>query len=131
MAIEMIRVDCIFFLHIWFFGKVSIMSEGIIAILIVSSASIFTVLPVTKYVYLNDTVNFECATNLTGYDLIFTIGGVIQHSATVSSLPNGGKKISISQVATAQLNGTGVVCRARHAVNDDNVTETVYIYVQG
>ena len=65
---------------------------------------------------------------MTGYDLIFTIGGVIQHSATVSSLPSGGKKISLSQVATAQLNGTGVVC---HAVNDGNVTEIIYIYVQG
>ena len=73
-------------------------------------------------------MTFECATNLTGYNLYFTIGEVIQLSATVTSLPNGGRKISLSQVATDQINGTGVVC---HAVNDGNVTETVYIYVQG
>ena len=72
-------------------------------------------------------MTFECATNLTGYNLYFTIGELIQHSITVTKLPNGGRKISLSQVATAQLNGTGVVC---HAL-DGNVTETVYIYVQG
>ena len=73
-------------------------------------------------------MTFECATNLTGYNLYITIGEVIQLSATVTSLPNGGRKISLSQVATDQINGTGVVC---HVLNDGNVTETVYIYVQG
>ena len=73
-------------------------------------------------------MTFECATNLTGYNLYFTIEGVIQHSTTVTTLPNGGRKISISQVATNETNGTGVVC---HALNDGNVTEMIYIYVQG
>ena len=84
-------------------------------------------MPETQYVYINDTVTFECATNLTGHALIFTVGGVIQLSTAVTSLPNGGRKISLSQVATDQLNGTGVVCQD----NNGNAAETVYIYVQG
>ena len=84
-------------------------------------------MPETQYVYINDTVTFECATNLTGHALIFTVGGVIQLSTAVTTLPNGGRKISLSQVATDQLNGTDVVCQD----NNGNAAETVYIYVQG
>ena len=82
----------------------------------------------TQYVYLNDTVTFECATNLAEYDFYFTIGGKFRQPTNFTSLTNGGRKVSLSEVATDQLNGTGVVC---HSLNDGNVTETVYIYVQG
>ena len=73
-------------------------------------------------------MTFECATNLAGYYFYFTIGGKVRQPTNDTSLPNGGRKVSLSKVATDQLNGTGVVC---HSLNDGNVTETVYIYVQG
>ena len=77
----------------------------------------------TQYVYLNDTVTFECAfTNLSGY---FISRGTIP---PVTTLANGsGTMISFSLTATIQVNGTDVTC---YTVNG-NATETAYVYVQG
>ena len=81
----------------------------------------------TQYVYINDTVTFECATNLTGYSLYFLVGGKVPSSQASETLPNGGTAISFSLTATNQLNGTDVTC---YTVNG-NATETAYVYVQG
>ena len=96
-------------------------------IIILIFTGIFTIIPVTQYVYLNDTVTFECATNLTGYSLYFLVGGKVPSSQASKTLPNGGTAISFSLTASNQLNGTDVTC---YTVNG-NATETAYVYVQG
>ena len=96
-------------------------------IIILIFTGIFTIIPVTQYVYLNDTVTFECATNLTGYSLYFLVGGKVPSSQASETLPNGGTAISFSLTASNQLNGTDITC---YTVNG-NVNETAYVYVQG
>ena len=98
-----------------------------IIILIFTGIDLFTIIPVTQYVYLNDTVTFECATNLTGYSLYFLVGGKVPSSQASDTLPNGGIAISFNLTASNQLNGTDVTC---YTVNG-NATETAYVYVQG
>ena len=80
-------------------------------------------MPVTQYVYLNDTVKFECATNLTDYNLFLTSEGCSEAHET---LPNGGKMVSCILTASSEVNGTCVTC---HASNGD-ITEPAYVYVQ-
>ena len=81
----------------------------------------------TQYVYLNDTVKFECSTNLTDYSLFLITKGsecLISHDA----LPNaGGMVVSCSLTASSEVNGTQVTCYAPN----ENVTEPAYVYVQG
>ena len=96
-------------------------------IIILIFTGVFTIIPVTQYVYLNDTVTFECATNLTGYSLYFLVGGKVPSSQASETLPNGGTAISFSLTAANQLNGTDITC---YTVNG-NATETAYVYVQG
>ena len=83
----------------------------------------------TQYVYVNDTVTFECATNGTGSGNIiyFVVGGSIQQSQSSVTLPNGGVMISINLTATNESNETDVVCRTISG----SFTKTAYLYIQG
>ena len=87
---------------------------------------IFTIVPVTQYVYVNDNVTFECSTNLTGYTLLFLYGTDVMPTET--DLPNGGKRTTFT--ATSEVNGTNIVCAARMGIMINN-TEAAYIYIQG
>ena len=92
-------------------------------------ASIFTIVPETQYVYVNDTVTFECATNLTGYILVILTRGVPPSFQASVTLPNGGMMILVNLTATNESNGTDVTCLALS--NGGNANETAYLYVQG
>ncbi|XP_019854745.1 PREDICTED: uncharacterized protein LOC109583743 [Amphimedon queenslandica] len=94
-----------------------------------SYASIFTIVPVTQYVYVNDTVTFECATNGTEYTLVILIRGVPPSSLKSKTLPNGVRLLSFNLTATNASNGTDVTCLAFG--DDGNANETAYLYVQG
>lgn len=87
-------------------------------------------MPVSQYAYVNDTVTFDCATNLTGYILLFNYDAEVSVSASLTKL-NGGKKIIASIMATSQLNGTVVTCRAVSQDNVATMSKPTYIYVQG
>ena len=89
---------------------------------------VFTIVPVTQYVYINDTVTFECATNLTGDNLYFIAGGAIPLSQSSVTLPEGGIMISFNLTATKASNGTDVTC---YTLFNGHSTETAYLYVQG
>ena len=80
----------------------------------------------TQYVYFNDTVTFECSTNLAGYTLSFFYGADVMPTET--DLPNGGKRTTFT--ATSEVNGTDIVCAARMGIMI-NTTEAAYIYIQG
>ena len=80
----------------------------------------------TQYVYLNDTVKFECATNLTDYDL-FLIATRSECLVSHETLPNGGAMVSCSLTASSEVNGTNVTCYA----SNENATKPAYVYVQG
>uniref|UniRef100_A0A1X7SHX6 Fibronectin type-III domain-containing protein n=1 Tax=Amphimedon queenslandica TaxID=400682 RepID=A0A1X7SHX6_AMPQE len=83
----------------------------------------FTIVPVTQYVYANDNVTFECATNVT-YNPSFvtypSVEGLELTSAGIASL---------IITATNEVNGTEVACQARN--NNGPTTEPAYLYVQG
>ena len=83
----------------------------------------------TQYVYVNDNVTFECATNGTEYNIFIFIGGVPLSSGISKTLPDGVRLISFNLTATNASNGTDVTCKAFS--NDGNATETAYLYVQG
>ena len=97
-------------------------------------ASIFTVVPVSEYAYVNDTVTFDCATNMVGYDLLFVYntgpGVSLSASLTTLDIPGGGKRIITNITATSQLNGTTVACSAVNQ-HDVTISKPAYIYVQG
>ena len=81
----------------------------------------------TQYVYVNDTVTFECAGfNGTGFTLSFFYGTNVMEIET--DLPNGGKRTTFT--ATSEVNGTDIVCAARMGIMI-NITEVAYIYIQG
>ena len=80
----------------------------------------------TQYVYLNDTVKFECSTNLTDYSL-FLISKRSECLVSHETLPNGGMMVSCSLTASSGVNGTNVTCYAPN----ENATEPAYVYVQG
>ena len=100
-------------------------------------ASIFTVVPVSQYAYVNDTVTFDCATNLTGYSLSFNYvtgpGVSLSASQATLDIPGGGERIIANITATSQLNGTIVTCSAINLLNVMIVaiSNPAYIYVQG
>ena len=92
----------------------------------------------SQYAYVNDTMTFDCATNLTGYSLSFNYGigpGVsLSASQATFDIPAGGKRIIANITATSQLNGTTVTCSAINQHNVMIVTiskPAAYIYVQG
>ena len=88
----------------------------------------------SQYAYVNDTVTFDCATNMTGYDLSFNYntgpGVSLSASLTTLDIPGGGKRIIANITATTQLNGTRVTCFADNQ-HDFITSNPAYIYVQG
>ena len=92
--------------------------------------TIFTIVPTTQYVWINQTATFTCATNVTGYSLGFSILGGIPHVATVTDLPGGGWLATTSFTVTSDNNGTSVRCTAD---TGDLLTSTtpVYAHAQG
>ena len=105
------------------------MSTLLLLLFYVVFIGIFTIVPKTQYVYINDTVTFECATNETGYSIYIFFGGVPPSLLISETLPNGVRMISFNLTATNASNGTDVTCKAFS--NDGNATETAYLYVQG
>uniref|UniRef100_A0A1X7TCN9 Fibronectin type-III domain-containing protein n=1 Tax=Amphimedon queenslandica TaxID=400682 RepID=A0A1X7TCN9_AMPQE len=88
-----------------------------------SGASIlFNIVPVTQYVYVNDTVTFKCATNVTQFGLFF----VTNPSVDGLVLSSGGMA-SLILIATSEVNGTKVTCELPNGAR----TEPAYLYVQG
>ena len=91
---------------------------------------IFTIVPTTQYVWINQTATFTCATNVTGYELSFSIPAGIAHVTTVTDLPEGGRLATASFTVTSDNNSTRVRCIAE---NGDLLTSTtlVFAYAQG
>ena len=95
----------------------------ILKFLNILGASITTV-PETQYVYVNDTVTFECGTNLTRYidslmiDTNPPLSGVYPYNHYLT--------VGLTLIATREINGTSFTCRALH-----DTTEPAYLYVQG
>ena len=94
--------------------------------LFIVSGSIFTTVPETQYVYVNDTVTFECGTNSTEYTQSLRID--TNPPLGVLPLYISYLKVFIKLIATSEINGTSVTCRALHVVG---TTEPAYLYVQG
>lgn len=90
------------------------------------SSALFTIVPEIQYVYLNDTVAFECATSMTGYTINFVYGNNVLPNET--TLPNGGKRTTFT--ATSNINGTDVFCIASMNMMT-NLTGLAYFYIQG
>ena len=92
--------------------------------LFIVSGSIFTTVPVTQYVYVNDTVTFECGTNAIIYidnlmiDTNPPLDGVYPYKHYLT--------VGLTLIATSEINGTSFTCRALH-----DTTEPAYLYVQG
>ena len=81
----------------------------------------------TQYVYLNDTVSFECATNMAGYTINFIYGNNVLPNET--TLPNNrGKRTTFT--ATSNINGTDIFCSARMNTMT-YFTGLAYLYIQG
>ena len=81
----------------------------------------------TQYVYLNDTVSFECATNMTGYTINFIYGNnILPNETTLSN--NRGKRTTFT--ASSNLNGTDILCIASMGMTLET-TDLVYLYIQG
>ena len=93
--------------------------------------TIFTIVPTTQYVWINQTATFTCATNVTGYILSFSIPAGIAHvTTTVTDLLEGGQLAISSFTVTSDNNGTSFRCAAD---NGDLLTSTtpVFAYAQG
>ena len=94
--------------------------------LFIVSGSIFTFVPVTQYVYVNDTVTFECGANATEYinslmiDANPPLGGLYRHY-------NNDLMVGLTLTATSEINGTSFTCRVLNVAT----TEPAYLYVQG
>ena len=82
----------------------------------------------TQYVYLNDTVTFECATNMTGYTINFYYGSNLLPNET-TLLNNRGKRTTFT--ASSNLNGTDILCSASMGIMTLETTDLVYLYIQG
>ncbi|XP_019860988.1 PREDICTED: uncharacterized protein LOC109589326, partial [Amphimedon queenslandica] len=88
----------------------------------VSGSISFTIVPETQYVYINDTVTFKCAINVTQFNPSF----VTNPSDVGSELSSTGMA-SLTLTATSEVNGTEVTCK----VSNGPTTEPAYLYVQG
>ena len=73
---------------------------------------IFTIVPTTQHVWINQTATFTCATNVTGYTLSFSIPASVDDTPTVADLPGGGQLATTSFTVTSDNNGTIVRCLA-------------------
>ena len=76
----------------------------------------------TQYVYVNDTVTFECATNVAQFGLFF-----VTYPSVMSLVSNSAGMASLNLTATSEVNGTSVTCYA----SNGTATEPAYLYVQG
>ena len=74
--------------------------------------TIFTIVPTTQYVWINQTATFTCTTNVTGYTLSFSIPAGVDDDDTVTDLPGGGQLATCSFTVTSDSNGTSVRCLA-------------------
>ena len=93
---------------------------------------IFTIVPTTQYVWINQTATFECAINVTEYALGFNLipaSVACGEGSTVIDLPEGGRLATCSFKVTSDNNGTSVRCNANG--NGLWSTERVYAYAQG
>ena len=92
-------------------------------------SGIFTIVPTTQYVFINQVATFECAIDDTGYMLGFNVPGVTPCDTTVTDLPGGGQQATYSFKVTSGNNGTRVRCTA----DDGNnlLYHEVYAYAQG
>ena len=75
---------------------------------------IFTIVPTTQYVWINQTATFTCATNVTGYELSFSVSGGVADVPTLMDLPGGGQLVTTSFTVTSDNNGTSVRCLAAY-----------------
>ena len=92
--------------------------------------TIFTIVPTTQYVWINQTATFTCATNDAGYNILsFNIPAGIDDDTTVTDLPGGGQLATTSFTVTSDNNGTSVRCLAHNG--DLTSTTPVYAYAQG
>ena len=73
--------------------------------------TIFTIVPTTQYVWINQTATFTCTTNCTRYTLSFSIPAGIAHDTTVTDLPGGGQLATCSFTVTSDSNGTSTSVR--------------------
>ena len=89
------------------------MTYGVIIYVLCVLIDIFTIVPTTQYVWINQTATFTCATNVTGYILGFSIiPAGIDDDTTVTDLPEGGRLATTSFTVTSDNNGTSVRCLA-------------------
>ena len=121
MAVVSLFVAVIVICRICLSGKFYCDTKSIFFIL---GASIFTIVPETQYVYVNDTVTFECATNVTAYAFNFSF---VTYPPVMDSVSSSTGILSLNLTATSEVNGTNVTC---HATNGAT-TEPAYLYVQG
>ena len=126
MAVVSLFVAVIVICQIYLSGKFYCDTKSIFFIL---GASTFTIVPETQYVYVNDTVTFECATNVTELGLTGVLTFVTYPSVNGSVLSSTGM-ISLNLTATSEVNGTNVTCNATTA-HTITVTAPAYVYVQG
>ena len=89
---------------------------------------IFTIVPTTQYVWINQTATFTCATNVTGYILFFSIPASVDHIPTVTDLPGGGLLATTSFIVTSDNNGTSGLAED---ATDIQFTTKVFAYAQG
>ena len=92
--------------------------------------TIFTIVPTTQYVWINQTATFTCATNVTGHELVFSIPGIDELESN-TPLPGGGQVTTAIFTATLDTNGTNVTCGALDGFTLLFTTEVVQILVQG
>ena len=89
----------------------------------------------SQYAYVNNTVTFNCATNMTGHVLSYNYvtgpGVSLSASLTTLDIPGGGERIIANITATTQLNGTNVTCSADNQHDVIISKPAAYIYVQG
>ena len=97
------------------------------SIFFILGASIFTIVPETQYVYVNDTVTFECATNQNETESSLTF---VTYPSVNGSVFTSTGMISLTLTATSEVNGTNVTCHATSGLNTE-VTAPAYLYVQG
>ena len=93
---------------------------------------IFTIVPTTQYVWINQTATFTCATNDAGYNILsFNIPAGIDDDTTVTDLPEGGRLATTSFTVTSDNNGTSVRCLAANNGGLPVVSDPGFAYGQG
>ena len=94
---------------------------------------IFTIVPTTQYVWINQIATFTCATNInvTGYSLSFSIPAGVDDDDTVTDLPEGGQLATTSFTVTSDNNGTSVRCLATKNGGLPVVSDPGFAYAQG